>query len=48
MRNRGGLDGATDTEADDSQSDFAEIFFCNLSVELVPDSEVISDIPLGK
>ena len=47
-RNRGGLDGANDTEPDDSESDFAEIFFRNLSVGLVPDSEVISDIPLGK
>ena len=48
MRNRGGLDGANDTAPDDSESDFVEIFFRNLSVGLVPDSEVISDIPLGK
>ena len=47
-RNRGGLDRANDTEPDDSEPDLAEIFFCNLSVGLVPDSEVISDIPLGK
>ena len=47
-RNRGGLDGANHTEPDDSESDFAEIFFRNLSGGLVPDSEVISDIPLGK
>ena len=46
--NRGGLDGANDTEPDDSESDFAEIFFHNFSVGLVPDSEVILDIPLGK
>ena len=43
MRNQVGLDGANDTE-----SDVAEIYFCNRSVGLVPDSEVISDIPLGK
>ena len=47
-QNRAGLDGANDTEPDDFESDFDEIFFRNLSVELVPDSEVISDIPLGK
>ena len=47
-RNRGGLDRANDTEPDDSESDFAAIFFRNLSVGLVPESEVISDIPLGK
>ena len=47
-RNRGGLDGANDTEPDDTESDFVEIFFRNLSVGLVPDSKVISDIPLGK
>ena len=47
-RNRGGLGGANDTEPDDYESDFAEIFFRNLSVGLVPDSEIISDIPLGK
>ena len=41
MRNQGGLDRASDTESDDSESDFAEIFFRNLSVGLVPDSEVI-------
>ena len=47
-RTRGGLVEANDTEPDLPESDFAEIFFHNLSVELVPDSEVISDIPLGK
>ena len=47
-RNRGWLYGADDPEPDDSESDFAEIFSPNLSVGLVPDSEVISDIPLGK
>ena len=47
-RNRGGLDGANDTEPDDSESHFAEIVFRILSVGLVPDSQVISDIPLGK
>ena len=47
-QNRGGLEGANDTEPDDSGSDFAEIFLRNLSVRLVPDSEVISDIPLGE
>ena len=47
-RNRGGLDGANDTEPHHSEHDFAEIFFRNLSVGLVSDSEVISDIPLGK
>ena len=48
MRNRGGLDGANDTEPDDSESDFAEIFFRNLFVGRVPHSEIVSDIALGK
>ena len=47
-RNAGGLEGANDTEPDECECDFAEIFFRNLSEELVPDLEVISDIPLGK
>ena len=47
-RIQGGLDGANNTEPDDTESDFAEIFFRNLSVGLVPDSEVVSDIALGK
>ena len=45
-RNRGGLDGAGDTEPDDSESDFAEIR--DLSLELAPESEVMSHVPRGK
>ena len=45
---RGVLYGANDAEPDDSESEFAETFFHNLPVGLVPDSEVISDIPVGK
>ena len=45
-QNRDGLDGANDTESDDYESDFAEIFFRNLSGGLVSDSDVISDMPL--
>ena len=48
MRNRAGLHGANDTEPDDSESDFAEIVLRNMSVGLEPDSQVISDIALGK
>ena len=39
-RNQGWLYGANDTEPADSESHFAEIFFRNLSVELVLDSEI--------
>ena len=39
---------ANDTQPDDSESDFAEIVFHNLSVGLGSDWEVISDNPLGK
>ena len=45
-RNRGGLDGAGDTEPDDSESDFAVIR--DLSLELAPESEVMSHVPHGK
>ena len=45
-RNRGGLDGADDTEPDDSKSDFAEIR--DLSLELAPESEMMSHVPRGK
>ena len=43
-RNRGGLDGAGDTEPDDSESDFAEIR--DLSLELAPELEGMSHVPV--
>lgn len=47
-RNRGRLGGDNGTEHDISESDFGDIFFHTLPIELVPDTEVISNIPLGK
>ena len=45
-RNRGRLDGAGDTEPDDSESDFADIH--DLSPELAPESGVMLDVPYCK